>query len=1009
MENGLANKRVFEIAKELDVASKAIVAKCHDEGIPADVIKNHMSTVSIGLEVTIREWFRGGAGGESDEGGTDTEAESGGGTAVETAAKVDLAKVRAKPKARARAKAKPVTDEPKSPEPGEGDTPASSEPVRAPSAPPLANPSQASPAQASPSQTSSTQASPASPGSAPTPTPDAPDADQAAETPTQAPLAPAASAPATEAPQDAGPGAGAHPSRPGEARDGDRDGSSGVQPGSRPGGEAGSGGGRGPARLQPAPMNVPNRPKVITPAGPQLKDRQKVTLSGPKVVRVEAPEQLEAPRPRRQSGGFGGGRGPGGGPGFAPDAPPGDDRGRSPRRGGGGGGGGGGGPRGGKGGSRPGPGGGEGLKEFNRNRGGAGVGWSEQDLAERELRLQKSGGYLKQRRQQLRRSGQAPERAATLAQTGGKASITAPFTIKDLSGATGVKGADIVKKLFMQGVIATINSGIDAEKAQEVMMEWDIELEVVQAKSAEEVVQESFSARESVDERPRGPVVTILGHVDHGKTSLLDKIRNANVAAGEAGGITQATSAFRVPVRVSDEEKQIVFLDTPGHQAFTAMRARGAHMTDVIVLVVAADDGVMPQTAESISHAKAAGVPIVVALNKIDKPEATDSNVQRVLGQLAEHGLNPAEWGGDTEVIRTSAITGQGVDELLETLDYQSQLLDLKADFGGAARGTVIEARQEEGRGAVANILLQDGELRVGQFIVAGRGFGRVRDITDDRGSKLKSALPPMPVQISGIDEIPNAGDHFFIVDTLRKAQDAAEQRRAREREAQLAQPKVTLDTMFTRMAESELKEILVVLKADVQGSMDVLKNEIEKVSGDEVKVRVLHSAIGGVTESDVLLADASKAIIVGFNVIPSGKARSLAENKGVEIRTYDVIYHITEDITKAAEGLLKPELRQEILGHAEVRRVFKVSKVGAIAGCYVTDGVVQRDALIRVTRQDIVIENDRRLEQLKRFKDDAKEVRSNMECGMKIVGYDDIKEGDILECYKNVEVKRSL
>lgn len=992
----MANKRVFELAKELDVASKAIVAKCHDEGIPESVIKNHMSTVSVGLEATIREWFSGGSGAESED-GTETEAESGGGTAVETAAKVDLAKVRAKPKARARAKARPVTTESK-------DTGEDSGPGTATAAP-------------APGDDEPTPAAPASeptprPTLRPTPAaatiaPSAPPAP-APETPAPAPetLRPAASA--GQATQTPPPASGDKASGGDAGRDRPETGAGeghGRPPATPKGGE---GGGRGPVRVQPAPMNVPTRPKVITPAGPQLKDRQKVTLSGPKVVRVEAPEQLEAPRPRRQSGPFGGGgggRGPGGGPGFAPDGPVGDDRGRSPRRGGGGGGGGA--PRGKGGGRGEGP--GEGMREFNRNRGGSGVGWSEQDLAERELRLQKSGGYLKQRRQQLRRSGQAPERAATLAQTGGKATITAPFTIKDLSSATGVKGADIVKKLFMQGVIATINSGIDPEKAQEVMMEWDIELEVVEAKTAEEVVRESFSEREAVDERPRGPVVTILGHVDHGKTSLLDRIRNANVAAGEAGGITQATSAFRVPVHVGEEEKQIVFLDTPGHQAFTAMRARGAHMTDVIVLVVAADDGVMPQTAESISHAKAAGVPIVVALNKIDKPEATDSNVQRVLGQLAEHGLNPAEWGGETEVIRTSAITGQGVDELLEALDYQAQLLELKADFGGAARGTVIEARQEEGRGAVANILLQDGELRVGQFIVAGRGFGRVRDITDDRGNKLKSALPPMPVQISGIDEIPDAGDHFFVVDTLRKAQDAAEQRRSREREAQLAQPKVTLDTMFTRMAESQLKEILVVLKADVQGSVDVLKNEIEKVSGDEVKVRVLHSAIGGVTESDVLLADASKAIIVGFNVIPSGKARSLADNKGVEIRTYDVIYHITEDITKAAEGLLAPELRQEVLGHAEVRRVFKVSKVGSIAGCYVTDGVVQRDALIRVTRQDIVIENDRRLEQLKRFKDDAKEVRSGMECGMKIVGYDDIKEGDILECYKNVEVKRSL
>ncbi|MCH7961426.1 MAG: translation initiation factor IF-2, partial [Planctomycetes bacterium] len=625
-------------------------------------------------------------------------------------------------------------------------------------------------------------------------------------------------------------------------------------------------------------------------------------------------------------------------------------------------------------------------------------------------RLARSGGLLKKRRQDARRRDlSSGERAQSAAQVGGTVRIQAPFTIKDLSAATGVKGADVVKKLFLQGVMATINSGIEPERAQEIMIEYDIELDVVTAVSAEAVVTEQFEARDLVDERPRGPVVTILGHVDHGKTSLLDRIRSANVAEGEAGGITQATSAFRVPVSVGETDKHIVFVDTPGHAAFTEMRSRGANITDLVVLVVAADDGVMPQTVESINHAKAAGVPIIVALNKIDKPEATDSNIQRILSQLAEHELNPAEWGGDTEVIRTNALTGEGVQDLLEVLDYQAQLLELKADFGGPARGAVIESRIVEGRGAVANILLQDGMLKVGQFIVAGRAFGRVRDIVDDRGERLKEADPPRPLQISGIDLIPNAGDKFYIVDSLKKAQEAAEQRRDRERETQLAQPKVTLDTLFSQMAQSQLKEICIVLKADVQGSIDVLRAEIEGISTDEVKIRVIHAAVGGITESDTLLADASDAIIVGFNVIASPRARSAADAKGVEIRNYQVIYHIVDDITKAAEGLLEPELREEVLGHAEVRQVFKISKVGAIAGCYVTDGTVQRDAFVRITRDDIVIENDRKLEQLKRFKDDAKEVRAGMECGMKIVDYDDIKEGDILECYKNIEVKRTL
>jgi translation initiation factor IF-2 len=721
--------------------------------------------------------------------------------------------------------------------------------------------------------------------------------------------------------------------------------------------------------------------------------RSKITLSGPRVVRVEAPETIEPPRRAPRSGP------PMDGPPGASSAPGDrgprtraeDDRrrgaGNSARRSG----------RGGSTGGAP-------------EAGGRSQTFREQDLIEREARLQHSGGFMKRRRQDAKRKASAsPDRAQSAAQTGGVVTIAAPFTIKDLSAATGVKAADIVKKLFLQGVMATINSGIDTERAQEIMMDYNIELQVATARSAEDVVAKDFEDREAVSLRPRGPVVTIMGHVDHGKTSLLDRIRNANVAAGEAGGITQATSAFRVPVRVGDEEKFVTFIDTPGHEAFTAMRSRGATLTDLVVLVVAADDGVMPQTIESISHCKAAGVTIVVALNKIDKPEATDGNIQRILGQLAERGLNPVEWGGETEVVRTSAQTGRGISDLLEILDLQSQVLELTADFGGPARGTVIESRHETGRGAVANVLLQDGRLAVGDFIVAGPAFGRVRDITDDRGNKLAEAYPPIPVQISGIDELPLAGDKFYCVDTLKKAQQAAEQRRERDREQHLAQPKVTLDSLFGQMSDADVKEILVVIKADVQGSVDVLRNEIEKVSTDEIKVRVLHAAVGGITESDVILAEASKAIIVGFNVIPSGRARREADDKGVEIRTYDVIYHITEDIAKAAEGMLEPELRQEILGHAEVRQVFKVSKVGAIAGCYVTDGIVQRDALIRVTRNDIVIENDRRLEQLKRFKDDAKEVRSGMECGMKIVGYDDIKEGDILECYKQVEVKRKL
>ncbi|MBX3353050.1 MAG: translation initiation factor IF-2 [Phycisphaeraceae bacterium] len=990
-------KRVYELAKELEIPSKVIIEKCTAEGMPG--LQNHMSSITAGQEATIREWFTVGEGG----------------TAVETAARVDVDHLRAPSKARKKAAKKSDAG---------ADDASSQSSVTTLEPPPPATPAPAAP----PAIPSRTQA-PAAPSAVPTPTPqpaaapparpaedaparepaptaratpthhaDAPPAPTATPTPAQ-PVAPAAHtvAPPAQAPAApkapsivAPPSQQTEPSAPARAASAPAPGAPGAP--SRPRtGERDSG---GDAAVR---MNVPDRPKSVKPVGQKLEIKTPAKLSGPKIVRVEAAEVVDVPGPRRGPGGGGQGgpsipsaRGPRGGSGVRAGE---DDASRRNKRRGPGG------PGGAPGGAPAAPGAGG-----KRGEGG----WRQADLIEREERLSRAGGFLRQRRRDATK-GPGGERATTAAQTGGAVRIAAPFTIKDLSAATGVKASDIVKQLFMQGVMATVNSGIEPEKAQEIMIEYDIELDVVESKSAEEVVSEQFSDRETIDERPRSTVVTILGHVDHGKTSLLDKIRNANVASGEAGGITQATSAFRVPVRVGDDEKFVTFLDTPGHEAFTAMRSRGANMTDVVVLVVAADDGVMPQTIESINHAKAAGVPIVVALNKIDKPEATDNNIQRIFGQLAERGLNPTEWGGDTEVVRTSATKGTGIQDLLEVLDYQSQLLDLKADFKGPARGTVIESRMEEGRGATASVLVQNGELCVGDFIVAGRAFGRVRDITDDRGNRAKSAIPSSAVQLSGLDELPNAGDKFYVVDSLKQAQQAAEQRRHRERERELATPKATLDSILTQLKDGERKELLVVIKADVQGSVDVLKESVQSVSGENIKVRVLHAAVGGINDSDVILAEASGAIIVGFNVIPSAKARRLAEDKKVGIRTYQVIYDIVDDIKGMAEGLLEPELRQEILGHAEVRQVFKVSKVGAIAGCYVTDGVIERNAYIRVTRGDIVIENDRLLEQLKRFKDDAKEVRMGQECGMKIVGYDDIKEGDILECYKKVEIKRTL
>lgn len=933
--------RVHTLAKELGVSSKDIVAKCVAEDIPD--ITNHMSAVSVGLSHTVREWF-GNADGEAS-------------TAVETSAKVDVVKARAKVRKTTK---KVVVEEPVEPTPVATEVMVAEPPIEV-----IASMSASAKIQVAPAPEA-----PAIDGDMPEDMPedmpkDMPD-DLRKDMP-ENPVEPPAPSIAASTPDD-------------------RE----VDPN--------------------APrMNVPRRPDTVSPVGPQLGQPTKVALAGPKVIRVEAPDRLPAPRPRGQQGGGmmssggprrGGGAGEmeqqsdarrgGGGPG-GPSGP--GAKGRSPRRSGGG--------------------------DGRTGRAGTGLGekqpfqpWRAQDLAERDQALKHSQGFFRQHRQDRMRGrgGGGGRRGAPIAtKPTGPVKISEPITIKDLSAATGVKGAEIVKKLFLEGIPATINSAIDTERAVEIMMEYEIELQVEESKTAAEVIEERFMARERGDERMRSPIVTILGHVDHGKTSLLDRIRKANVAAGEAGGITQATSAFQVPVTAGEKERVVTFIDTPGHEAFTNMRARGAKVTDVVVLVVAADDGIMPQTAESISHAKAAGVPLVVALNKIDKAEATEENIQRIFGQLAEHELNPTEWGGSTEVIKTSATEGDGIQDLLDILDYQADLLDLKGDFAGNAEGTVLEAQVEEGRGPVARMLVQEGMLKKGDFIVTGRGYGRVRDIVDDRGNRVEFAGPSTPVAISGIDQLPDAGDRFFVADSLKEAESAAEERRGLERERELAAPKITLDNIFDHLEEGKKKNLPLVLKADVQGSVETLRAVLGKIGSDEVKVSVKHAAVGGINESDVTLAEATGAIVVGFNVTTTPKARQLAESRGVDIRLYDVIYDITDDVVKAASGLLDPELKLEVLGHADVKEVFRVSKVGAVAGCYVTDGVVERSAQIRVTRDGIVVEKDRRLDQLKRFKDDAKEVKSGMECGMKIDGYDDIKAGDVLECYKTISVARSL
>ncbi len=1025
--------RVFELARELGIKSKAILERCKAEGVPG--IDNHMTTVSAGLSASIRGWFSEAAASSGDSTEQDQGATSPSAVMVEKKVgarnSTTSTPVRKKPakKLAKKAVAKKKTSSSAGssagrshrPHPGErrSDTGPTRSPARRPAATSPSNePTHAdskfataksdevdsapthstthhgedeSTAAREPQTTfvdtvSESTESFADVGtfidSTEEPSTEPSLVSPAAETTSSDPVGfveetPVSSPSVSEIPEE--------PIAEGSITDPTQPASDGSIP------------------------NVPDRPNVVTPAGPQLDVQAPAKMRGPKVVRIEEAEVIDRPRPRPRPSGGGsfGGQGAGG---------------PMHRTGGGDVGGGGAGAGAGGGGvsrrnlrrknSRGVERGRSGQSGRYANSGGGGVtgkikNWNQQDLIEREERLRGSRGLLRS----LRRGGggEIGERAKSARETGGVVKIQEPFSIKDLSAATGVKAADILLALMQKGKMANVNSGIEMELAMEIMMEYNIELEIEEKKSAEDVVAEQFHSRDRVDVGPRPPVVAILGHVDHGKTSLLDQIRNANVADGEAGGITQHTSAFRVNVHAGDADKQIVFLDTPGHEAFTAMRARGAQVTDIVVLVVAADDGVMPQTAESIAHAKAAGVPIVIVLNKIDKPEATEENIQRIYGQLAEHELSPTDWGGQTEVVRCSALKGEGIQDVLDTLDLQSEVMELSAAFGGPASGNVLEAKMIEGRGPVANILVREGTIKIGDFVAVGRAFGRVRDMKDDRGQQLEVAGPATPIEISGLDRIPDAGDSFYVVDTLKMAQQSAEQRVTFEREQQLAAPKVTLDNIFTTIDDSKRSDLNLIVKADAQGSVETLKKTLQDISTDEVNIRVLHAAVGGIVESDVILAEASGAIVLGFHVIASAKARNLAEQKQIEIRNYQVIYELLDDVRKAASGLLAPELREEVLGHAEVREVFKVSKVGLVAGCYATDGVIKRSAHIRVTRQDIVIEDRRVLEQLKRFKDDAKEVRAGQECGMKIEGYDDIKPGDILECFNVIEIAREI
>ncbi|HPS51917.1 MAG TPA: translation initiation factor IF-2 [Phycisphaerae bacterium] len=905
----MAKKRIHELAKELNVTSKAIIDKCAAEGLD-DIVKTASSGISAGLEETIRDWF--------SEGISDVES-----TAVETSDRVDIEKAHEEAqKTRRRGKKEDEESQAVAEEQTGEEIPAAAEqPTEQIET--IAEVKEEVPPQPTTAVVTAQEQPAEQPTTAPEPIQQ--------ESPKQQPAATDEKPAAAERPQKRG--------------------------------------------------------KTVKPAGPMLIPKP-AQLKGPRVVRMEQPDYAPKPQgrftPARSTYG-------------APHAPAMDlslerkiaendeqkrktNKRRSPRR---------------KGKTNA-----EVTTEQLRE-------WRNVDLIERAERIADAGHTLRRHRPSsgTKRPGQSGQ-STTAATKSNKVEIQEPITIKDISAATGIKASDMIKKLMQSGMLVTINQVLSTEKAEELMIEYGVELVIAKAKSEEEELIEQLESRPKTKLTSRSPVVTFLGHVDHGKTSLLDYLRKSSVAAGEAGGITQAIGAYRHEM---EGGRYVVFLDTPGHEAFTAMRARGANMTDVVVLVVAADDGVMPQTIEAISHAKAAGVPIVVALNKIDVPNA---NPQRAMSQLADQGLNPREWGGDVEVIQTSAIKGTGMADLLEVLLLEAELLELKAEKEAPASGYVVEARMDPGRGVVATLLNINGTLKVGDTILCGKGYGRVRQIYDDKGKTLDFAGPANPVAITGLDEVPEAGDKFYVVDDLEKAREVAEQRRTETRNKELAATAKTprsLEELLGKINEGEIVELPIILKADVQGSIEAIVGTLKKLGSSETRLNIIHAGVGGISSGDVMLAEASNAVIIGFNVVADTVARKLAEQKGVDIRTYRVIYDIVEDMTLALEKGLAPEMREEELGQAEIRQLFRISRVGTIAGCYVTEGLVSRNAKVRIIRDSVVIEDGRDVDSLKRLKDDAREVKAGLECGIKIKGYDDLKESDILAFYRNVEVARKL
>lgn len=580
-----------------------------------------------------------------------------------------------------------------------------------------------------------------------------------------------------------------------------------------------------------------------------------------------------------------------------------------------------------------------------------------------------------------------------------KIRIEEAIIVSELAHQMGVKATEVIKKLLLLGLPVTVNQAIDFDTASLVAAEFGYEVE---KKGIEEETILATQEDRPEDLRPRPPVVTVMGHVDHGKTSLLDAIRHTNVTSEEAGGITQHIGAYHVHLEKGD----IVFLDTPGHEAFTAMRARGAKVTDIVILVVAADDGVMQQTIEAINHAKAAQVPIIVAINKIDKPNANPEKVKR---ELAEHGLIPEEWGGNTIMVEVSAKKKIGIEDLLEMVLLQAEIMELKANPNKPARGRVIEAKLEKGRGPVATVLIQEGTLKLGDAFVCGVHYGKVRNIFNDRGQRIESAGPSMPVEVIGLSGVPQAGDDFAVVADEKQARTLAEHRLRKQREREISlSTKVTLEKLYEQIREGQLKEFNLILKTDVQGSLEALTEAIKKLSHPEIKINIIHAATGAISENDIMLASASNAVVIGFNVRPDAKVEELAQREKVDVKFYNVIYQLIDDIKAAMAGLLEPEYQEKVLGRAEVRQTFHISKVGTVAGCYVQSGVVQRGAKVRVLRDQVVV-YDGKIASLKRFKEDAREVKAGFECGILIENFNDVKVGDVLEVYTMEAVKPSI